>query len=111
MRSQVWRDLINALQRGNLSHRDIVVAALVSYFWKRKGGEEGLSVIVEKKEVKPRTRLPVKTFVASLVNLQNVMWGLLSFKERCRQIDFAGWAGDLKGIAENDGVCKPDGEE
>ena len=89
---RVWHDLIAALQKNQLRHKDLVVASFVCFFWKLLGGREMRSITVPKIKVEILAGMPAPTFRASLGRLRAVT--LLNFKDKHKYgFEITKWAG------------------
>lgn len=105
----MWHDLIVALQKNQLRHKDLVVACFVCFFWKLLGGREISSITVPKAKVKILTRIPAPTFKASLGRLRAVT--LLNFKDKHKYgFEITKWAGgpDVRQAGVSQSTSTPD---
>jgi hypothetical protein len=69
MYRRIWQDLLVAMKKGRLRHRDLVVLAYLCFFWKILGGREMGCITIPKAKIGSMARMPAATFKASLEQL------------------------------------------
>ena len=86
-RRSLWRDLIEHLQREHLEHVDLVVAAVLAYFW-RIGGGWSLGRVSVPKALFTATGLTIKSLRAATTRLRLVMPNIVQLSISHRSVEF-----------------------
>jgi hypothetical protein len=93
MARYTWFHALENLRKKQLEHADVVVCAMLAYFWKIGGGRENGSAVIPKQCITPTTGMSNSAFLESVGRLHDVMSDLYSFQEGHKYVDVSDWRG------------------